>query len=193
MSYNPNQPYDQRQQQQLFDPNQQQLQIDDPQSTTSSPPSNPTGGGGGNYQQSQQSYSWTDGNTQGQHHQSQQSWSWQGQGHSTNPIALQSPPPVFPPLLQDHNSQSAPAPRTTQAVERQRRQNAERNSQQLADQVRSQATPPAAPSVGAFDMSALQEVVRDTQAHQLTAKDIERVIEEQVSKRLVGMATKQDI
>ena len=42
-------------------------------------------------------------------------------------------------------------------------------------------------------MSALQKVVRETQAHQLTAQDIERVIEEQFSKRLAGMATKQDI
>jgi hypothetical protein len=42
-------------------------------------------------------------------------------------------------------------------------------------------------------MAALQKVVRETQAHTLTAQDIERVIEEQVSKRLAGMATKQDI
>jgi septal ring factor EnvC (AmiA/AmiB activator) len=96
----------------------------------------------------------------------------------------------------DHNAKDQEVRRLQEqlkSVERQRRQDAERNSQQLADLMRSQATPPAAPSVGAFDMSALQKVVRDTQAHQLTAMDIERVIEEQVSKRLVGMATKQDI
>ena len=77
-------------------------------------------------------------------------------------------------------------------VERQRRHDAERNSQQLADLVRSQATTSAA-SAGPFDMTALQKVVRETQAHQLTAQDIERVIEEQVGKRLAGMATKQDL
>jgi hypothetical protein len=98
MSYNTTQPHEQWQQQQPIDPNQQQLQIIDPQLTTSIPPLNPTSDGGGNYQQTQQSYSWTDGNTQGQHHQSQQSWSWQGQQQITNPIALQSPMPVLPPL-----------------------------------------------------------------------------------------------
>ena len=112
MSYNPNQPYEQWQQQQPpIDPHQQQLQIVDPQAVTatSSLPSNPTGGGGGEYLQSQQSYSWTDGNTQGQHHQSQQSWSWQGQGQLpvqqqlTSPIAIQSPAPVFPAILQNDN------------------------------------------------------------------------------------------
>jgi hypothetical protein len=482
MSYNPNQPYDQWQQQQPTDPNQQQSQLNTPQPTTSSSASNPAADGGGNYQQSQQSYSWTDGNTQGQHHQSQQSLLWQGQvpvqQQITSPIAIQSPTPAFPPLLQDHNSHhllhqqmhqnatshfqqvqalqrqqiadmhrnmssfamggapplmlqtqqqpqtsyqqvASPPPMQTQSipqqsyllqpqpqqaqieyqpttpaapvqhvqyqnqpmptssyfppqqarivyqpmtplppvqqthyqdtvsqnilpnsqpgqqrieellppatstttvqpqdydqrhiyqqepttqqyaasqppqtqrvpppvlqspsevptqrvlqsqpnehasqtarpvsswpndhrimnlerqrrtdvedtnragaaihkrlrdlehsrtqaqqdhdakdhevrrlqeqlasVERQRRQDAERNSQQLADLVRSQATSPAAPSVDAFDMSALQKVVRETQAHQLTAQDIERVIEEQFSKRLAGMATKQDI
>jgi hypothetical protein len=479
MSYNPNQPYEQWQQQQPADPNQQQLQLNTPQPTTSSPASNLAAGGGGNYHQSQQSYSWIDGTTQGQHHQSQQSWSWQGQvpvqQHTASPITPQSPPSLFPPLLHDHNShhllhqqmhhnaashfqqvqalqqqqiadmhrnmstfaigsvapsmlqtqqqqpqisyqqvaspssmqaqpipqqsylppqqqqaqieyesmspvapvqyqnqpmpqgnhssqqqaqvayqlmtplppvqqiqyqdtvsqmslpnsqteqqpiqgllppatsttavqpqeydqrriyqqqpttqqyavsrlpQTQPAPPqiiqspsevTTQrmlqsqpdehppqsarpvssrphdhrlmnlerqrrtdvedtnragaeihkrlqhlehsrtqaqqdhdakdrevrrlqeqlaSVERQRRQDAERNSQQLADLVRSQATSPAVFSAGTFDMSALQRVVRETQAHQLTAQDIERVIEEQVSKRLAGMATKQDI
>jgi hypothetical protein len=431
MSYNPNQPFEQWQQQQPVDSNQQQLQTIDPQATTSSPPSNPASGGGENFQQSQQSYSWTDGNTQGQHHQSQQSWSWQGhapvQQQAINPIAvaLQSPPPTFPPLLQNdhhllhqqmhqnatshfqqvqahhhqqvadmhrnmstfamasvapmmvqspqqppiayqqfaspqpiqaqstsqqqsyfphqqqqaqikyqhmspvspvqqvqyqnqpmpqqnfvpHQQQKAqieyqstppllpvqyqdiarqedlpmspPHQQRTQgslpppasnmtvqpqghssqtilpvasrssdhrlvslekqrrvdventnragarinkrlrdleqsnvqaqqdhdakyrevrrlqeqlvSVERQRRQDAERNSQQLADLVRSQATSPAAPPAGAFDMGALQKVVRETQAHQLTAQDVERVIEKQVSKRLIGMATKQDI
>ena len=337
---------------------------------TSSPPSDPTGGGG-NYQQSQQSYSWIDGNTQDQHHRSQQSWSWQGQvqAQTVSPVDLQSPPPVLPPLLQDLDSHHllhqqmhqnatrhfqqvqalqqqqiagmqrnmsgfalgsvtpmmmqtqqqqqvqgllAPAiptatvqplehgqqyrlqkqpdtasqqaqntpqgsqppseastqrllqPRPNEqlsqtaipasdsprddrlanlekqrkadventnrvgaeisrrirdleqsgiraqqdhdakdrevrrlqeqltSVERQRRQDAERNSQQLADLVRSRVTSPAA-STGAFAMDALQKVVRETQAHQLTAEDIERVIEEEISKRLVGMATKQDI
>lgn len=78
------------------------------------------------------------------------------------------------------------------AVERQRRQDAERNSQQLAELVRSQATSPPA-QAPAFDMSALQRVIRETQTQQLSALDIERVIEEQVSKRLAGMATKADI
>jgi hypothetical protein len=112
MSYNPSQPFEQwqQQQQQPIDSNQQQLQTIDPQATTSRHPSNLTDGGG-NYQQRQQSYSWTDGNAQGQHHQSQQRWSWQGhvpvqQQLVINPIAiaLQSPPPIFPPLLQnDHH------------------------------------------------------------------------------------------
>ena len=78
------------------------------------------------------------------------------------------------------------------AVERQRRQDAERNSQRLAELVRSQATSPAA-QAPAFDMSAIQKVIRETQTQQLSAQDIERVIEEQVSKRLAGMATKADI
>jgi hypothetical protein len=107
MSYNPNQPFEQWQQQQPIDPNQQRPQISTPQATTSNPPSNPTDGGG-NYQQIQQSYSWTDGNAQGQHHQSQQSWSWQGhvplQQQDINPVALQCPPPIFPPLLQNDHS-----------------------------------------------------------------------------------------
>jgi hypothetical protein len=42
-------------------------------------------------------------------------------------------------------------------------------------------------------MSALEKVIRETQTQQLSAQDIERVIEEQVSKRLSGMATKADI
>jgi hypothetical protein len=42
-------------------------------------------------------------------------------------------------------------------------------------------------------MSALQKVIRETQTQQLSAQDIERVIEEQVSKRLAGMAIKADI
>jgi hypothetical protein len=42
-------------------------------------------------------------------------------------------------------------------------------------------------------MSALQKVIRETQTQQLSVQDIERVIEEQVSKRLAGMATKADI
>lgn len=78
------------------------------------------------------------------------------------------------------------------AVEHQRRQDAERNSQQLAELVRSQATSPSAQSP-AFDVSALQKVIRETQTQQLSAQDIERVIEEQISRRLVGMATKPDI
>ena len=78
------------------------------------------------------------------------------------------------------------------AVERQRRQDAERNSQQLAELVRSQATSPSA-QAPAFDMSALQRVIRETQTQQLSAQDIERVIEEQVGKCLAGMATKADI
>ena len=78
------------------------------------------------------------------------------------------------------------------AVERQRRLDAERNSQQLAELVRSQATSPSA-QTPAFDMSALQKVIRETQTQQLSVQDIERVIEEQVSKRLAGMATKADI
>jgi hypothetical protein len=461
MSFNPNQPYDQWQQQQPIDSNQQELQIIDPQAMPPSSLSYPAGSGGGNYQQSQQSHSWTDGNTQGQHQQLQQSWSWQGQQQITNPIALQPPQPLFSPLLQDNNSHhllhqqmhqnatshfqqvqshhhqqladihrnmsnfamgsvapmmlqnqpqpqpqiayqqiDSPAPPSMQvqsisqqsyfpqqqqqaqieyqpmspdvsmqqmqhqnqpmtqlppvqqiqyqesvrqedllmsphqqrnqgllppatsrmtmqpqehhrqgpylqqpatqqyampqlpqaqrtppqvlqslseaptqrllqpqsseqpsqttlpvasrpndhrlmslekqkkvdventnragaeinkrlrdlersknqaqqdhdakdrevrrlqeqltSVERQRRQDAERNSQQLAGLVRSQITTPAS-SANAFDMSALQKVVRETQAHQLTAQDIERVVEEQVSKRLAGMATKQDI
>lgn len=78
------------------------------------------------------------------------------------------------------------------AVERQRRQDAERNSQQLAELVRSQATSPSA-QTPAFDMSALEKVIRETQTQQLSVQDIERVIEEQVSKRLSGMVTKADI
>jgi hypothetical protein len=65
MSYNTNDPN--QQWQASVDPhNQQQLQ-------PSAQQANPNGGG--NYQQSQQSYAWTDGNTQGQHHSLQQSWS----------------------------------------------------------------------------------------------------------------------
>lgn len=78
------------------------------------------------------------------------------------------------------------------AVELQRRQDAERNAQQLAELVRLQATSPSA-QTPAFDMSALEKVIRETQVQQLSAQDIERVIEEQVSKRLAGMATKADI
>jgi hypothetical protein len=78
------------------------------------------------------------------------------------------------------------------AVERQRRQDAERNSQQLAELIRSQAASPSAPTP-AFDMSALERVIRETHTQQLSAHDIELVIEEQVSKRLSGMATKADI
>jgi hypothetical protein len=136
MAYNPNQPYEQWQQQQPLDPNQQQLQIIDPQSTTSVPASNPAAGGGGNYQQSQQSYSWTDGNIHGQHHQSQQSWSWQGQvqvqGQITSPIALQSPLPVFPPLLQDQSSHHI--------LHQQMQQNAASHFQQVADMHRNLST-----------------------------------------------------
>jgi hypothetical protein len=97
---------------------------------------------------------------------------------------------------QDHDAKDREVRRLQEqlvSVERQRRQDAERNNKQLADLVRSQAASPAASSAGAFDMSALQKVIRETQAHQLTAQDVERVIEEQVSKRLIGMATKQDI
>jgi hypothetical protein len=79
------------------------------------------------------------------------------------------------------------------AVERQRRQDAERNSRQLANLVRSQVTSLPAPTPAAFDMNALQKVIHETQARQLSAEDIERVIEDQVSKRLAGMATKADI
>jgi hypothetical protein len=78
------------------------------------------------------------------------------------------------------------------AVERQRRQDAERNSQQLAELVRSQATSPFA-QAPVFDMSALERVIHETQTQQLSAQDFERVIEEQVDKRLSGMATKADI
>lgn len=78
------------------------------------------------------------------------------------------------------------------AVNRQRFEDSERNSQQLAELVRSQAASPPN-QTPAFDMSALQKVIRETQARQLSAADIERVIEEQVSKRLSGMATKADI
>lgn len=78
------------------------------------------------------------------------------------------------------------------AVERQRRQDVERSSQQLAELLRSQATPPSA-QTPSLDMSALEKVIRETQMQQLSAHDIERVIEEQVSKRLAGMATKADI
>jgi hypothetical protein len=92
MSYNTN---DSNQQwQSPVKPNQQQLQTSNQQAT-----SNPSIPGGGNYQQNQQSYSWTDGNTQGQHHSTQQSWSWQGQ--ITTPM-IQSPPalPALPMLNQ---------------------------------------------------------------------------------------------
>jgi hypothetical protein len=78
------------------------------------------------------------------------------------------------------------------SVERQRRQDAERNSQQLADLVRSQATSPPA-QTPAFDMGDLQKVIKGIQSQQLSAQDIERVIGEQVNKRLSGMATKADI
>jgi hypothetical protein len=78
------------------------------------------------------------------------------------------------------------------AVERQRLQDAQRNSQQLADLARSQAMSPPA-HTPAFDMSDLQKVIRETQSQQLSAQDIERVIEEQINKRLSGMATKADI
>lgn len=75
------------------------------------------------------------------------------------------------------------------AIERLRQQDAARNSQQMAEIVRSQATTPAV----AFDMSALQNVIEETKAQQLSSRDIERVIEDQVTKRLAGMATKADI
>jgi hypothetical protein len=406
MSYNANDPN--QQWQQPVDPNDQQLQSLNQQATSS-----PSAPGGGNYQQSQQSYTWTDGNTQGQHHTSQQSWSWQGQ--TATPL-IQSPPAISPPSmlmqsashhqlhqqmhqnainhsqqalahhqqamnmhqnvalsisnmtpimqqapqpqityqsmspqlqlvfqqnllqttsqqpqlayspalsisqqsqspllvahqqLQTHHGSSPTSPMATQhqlhypqniyqqsqslqsphpqvsqqaplaqqsfqpplygglpqgqqaiqqqsfqeshdrryskterqrnqdiynmncagaeinkrlrdleqsrarvqsdreakdrevrqlqeqlvAVERQRRQDAECNNQQLAELVRLQATSPTA-QAPAFDMSALQKVIRETQTQQLSAQDVERVIEEQVSKRLAGMATKADI
>lgn len=75
------------------------------------------------------------------------------------------------------------------ATERLRQQDAARNSQQMAEIVRSQATTPAV----AFDMSVLQNVIEETKAQQLSSRDIERVIEDQVTKRLAGMATKADI
>jgi hypothetical protein len=78
------------------------------------------------------------------------------------------------------------------SVERQRRQDAERNSKQLADLVRSQATSPPA-QTPAFDMGDLQKVIQGMQSQQLSGQDIERVIGEQVNKRLSGMATKADI
>lgn len=78
------------------------------------------------------------------------------------------------------------------AVERQRSQDAERNSQQLAELVRSQATSPSA-QAPALDMRALEKAIRETLTQQLSAQNIEGVIEEQVSKRLAGMATKADI
>lgn len=77
------------------------------------------------------------------------------------------------------------------SIERARREDAERNSKQMADLVRSQATSPS--SDGAFDMSALQKIIKETQTQQLSVTDIERVIEEQVGKRLAGMASKADI
>jgi hypothetical protein len=78
------------------------------------------------------------------------------------------------------------------SVERQSRQDAERNSQQLSDLKRSQATSPPV-QTPAFDMSDLQKAIRETQPQQLSAQDIERVIEERVNGRLPGMATKADI
>lgn len=78
------------------------------------------------------------------------------------------------------------------AAERQRRQDAERNSQQLTELLRSHATSPSA-QTPALDTNALRRVIQETQVQQLSAQDIERVIEEQVSKRLSGMATKADI
>lgn len=75
---------------------------------------------------------------------------------------------------------------------RSKHQDSERHSQQVADLARRQVATPA-PSQSAFDMSALQKVIRETQVQQLPSQDIERVIEEQVSKRLTGMATKADI
>jgi hypothetical protein len=96
MSYNANDPN--HQWQAPIDPNnQQQLQPFNQQAISSQ--SFP---GGGNYQQNQQSYTWTDGNTQGQHHTSQQSWSWQGQIATP---AIQSPPVISPPsMLMQANS-----------------------------------------------------------------------------------------
>lgn len=65
------------------------------------------------------------------------------------------------------------------SIERARREDAERNSKQMADLVRSQATSPS--SAEAFEMSALQKIIKETQAQQLSAKDVERVIEDQAS------------
>lgn len=91
MSYNAS---DSNQQwQHSVDPNNQQhLQSFNQQSSPNS--STP---GGGNYHRSQQSYLWTDSNTQGQHHSSQQSWSWQGQTAVTP--AIQSSPAFSPPSV----------------------------------------------------------------------------------------------
>jgi hypothetical protein len=87
MSYNANDPN--QQWQSSVNPNQQQQQV---QSFSQQATPNSSDPGEGNYQQNQQSYSWTDGNTQGQHTSTQQSWSWQGQ--TTTPM-IQSPP-AFP-------------------------------------------------------------------------------------------------
>jgi hypothetical protein len=154
MSYNPNQPYEQwQQQQQPIDPNQQQLQIIDPQAITPSPLSNPAGGGG-NYQKSQQSYSWTDGNTQGQHQQSQQSWSWQGQQQIANPGALQSPPPVFSPLLQDNNSHHLLHQQIHQNATSHLHQLQSQHHQQFADVHRNMST---------FTMSSVDPIILQNQ------------------------------
>lgn len=91
MSFDPNQPWPQPDQQQV----QQQQQLLHQQGVPNQ--STPAG----NYQQSQQSYNWVDGNTQVQHQQSQQSWSWQSQSVTQTPMMLQTPqPPAIPGQLQ---------------------------------------------------------------------------------------------
>jgi hypothetical protein len=156
MSFNPNQPYEQwQQQQQPADPNQQQLQLNTPQTTTASPASNPAAGGGGNYQQS---HSWTDGNTQGQHHQSQQSWSWQGQvpvqQQITSPIVIQPPTPAFPPLLQVHSSHHLLHQQMHQNATSHFQQVQNLQQQQIADMHRNMST---------FAMGSAAPVILQTQ------------------------------
>jgi hypothetical protein len=110
MSYNANDPN--QQWQPPVDPNSQQhLQPFNQQA-------NPNGGG--NYQQSEQSYTWSDGNMQGQHHSSQQSWSWQGQTASP---AIQSPSACSPPSMLMHGTYH-------QRLHQQMHQNAMNHSQQ---------------------------------------------------------------
>lgn len=76
-------------------------------------------------------------------------------------------------------------------LERQRREDAERYAQQMAEMARANAARSKSPP--AFEMEALRRVVQETQARQLSPTDIERVVKSTMDKQLSGLATKADV
>jgi hypothetical protein len=152
MSYNANDPN--QQWQQPVDPNNQQhLQPFNQQATqTSSTP------GGGNYQQSQQSYTWTDGNTQGQHHSSQQSWSWQGQTASP---AIQPPPALSPPSMLMQGT-------SHHQLHQQMHQNAMNHSQQALAHHQQAMNMHQSVAMSMSNMSNMTSIVQQTPQPQIT-------------------------